>query len=248
MACASASVHGWPETPSGDWRLAEAIGTQEHVESEERIMPNGEQPRRGPIPISAVIKKTLSGIVRAQEDYEAWSGGYWLWTAPEYMQTVYIAKEISTIPGRGYLTLESGITGTMEDAGGFGKGKLPKSVPSGGRTDITLRSAKGTPRAVIEVKRHVRTVGDIEKDIERIRTMLRNKDNTLKFGLIAFYTSCWDRGGDGEQARLTIEKRLDGIKTGTSGVLKKGDRLSRHDHEIIIDGDSAWTVSVLKIQ
>ena len=61
-----------------------------------------------------VIKKTLSGIAKAQRDYEAWSGGSWLWEAPEYMLTVYIAKELWTIPGSKYLTLESHVRRTLK--------------------------------------------------------------------------------------------------------------------------------------
>ena len=57
----------------------------------------------------AVIKKTLSGIAKAQRDYETWSGDLWLWEAPEYMLTTYIAKELWTIPGSKYLTLEPNV-------------------------------------------------------------------------------------------------------------------------------------------
>ena len=32
-----------------------------------------------------VANKILAGISKAQKDYEDWTGGYWLWEAPEYM-------------------------------------------------------------------------------------------------------------------------------------------------------------------
>ena len=247
-------MHGWPETPSGDWRLArlpEAIGTQEHVESEERIMPKGRQSRPGPIPTEDVIKKTLSGIVKAQKDYEAWSGGYWLWKAPEYMLTMYIAKEIWAIPGSKYLTLESKVRENMSEAGGFGRGRLSENVRPDGRSDITLYWAGETPRAIIEVKNQIETINKIKDDIDRISTMLRNADSTFQFGLIAFYTSCKDRGEDGKRAKSTIEERLERIESETRDILDilgKEYRLSRHDAAIKVDGDSAWVASVLKIQ
>ena len=218
-------------------------------------MPNGEQPRRGPIPISAVIKKTLSGIVKAQEDYEAWSGGVcWLWEAPEYMLTTYIAKEIWTIPGSKYLILEPSVRYTVGEAGGFGRGRLYNGTRPDGRSDITLwwgsgtPWAGGTPRAVIEVKNQISTVKEIKRDINRIKSMLKNRDNSLQFGLIAFYTNRKDRKGDGKQAKSTIEGWLKRIKCGTRNILGTGYHLSRHDTAITVDGDSAWVGSVLNIR
>ena len=165
---------------AGDWRLAglpEAVGTPEYVESEERTMPNGHQPRRGPVPMSDVIKKTLSGIAKAQRDYEAWSGGLWLWEAPEYMLTTYIAKELWTIPGSKYLTLESNVRRTLEDAGGMGKGRISEAAREDGRSDIMLWwSSNDMPRAVIEVKNQVSdSATEIKQDIKRISTRLLHK-------------------------------------------------------------------------
>ena len=167
--------------------LPEAIGTPEQVESEERIMPNGHQPRPGPVPMEAVINKTLSGIAKAQRDYNAWSG-LWLWEAPEYMLTTYIAKELWTIPGSKYLTLEPKVRRTLKNAGGVGRGRTPKFARLDGRFDIVLWWKNGTPRAVIEVKKEIGYPYKIKKDIERISTMLRTR-NSLRYGLIAFYTS-----------------------------------------------------------
>ena len=186
---------------------------------------------------------------RPRKDYEAWSGGCWLWEAPEYMVTTYIAKEIWTMPGSKYLTLESNVRETVDEAGGFGRGRLRKNVRPGGRSDITLWWANSTPRAVIEVKNQISKVGGIEGDIDRIKSMLRNRDNTLKFGLMAFYTSRRDRGEDGEQAKSIIEEVwLERIESGTQEILGDEYNLSRHDTAITVDGDSAWVASVLEIQ
>ena len=230
--------------------LPEAIGTPEHVEFEERVMPDGHQPRPGPVPIEAVIKKTLSGIVKAQKDYEAWSGGLWLWEAPEYMLTTYIAKELWTISGSKYLTLESNVRGTLEDAGGMGRGKISEAARLGGRSDIVLWwSSNDMPRAVIEVKNQVSdSATEIKQDIKRISTMLRKRNNSFRCGLVAFYTSKRDRKGDGEGARSTIKDRLEKIECETWNILGERCRLSRHDSRIRVDGDSAWVASVLQIQ
>ena len=68
----NAWLTGGAERGIGDWwGLPEAIGTPEHVEPEERIMPNGYQSRPGPVPMQNGIKKALSGIVKAQKDYKA---------------------------------------------------------------------------------------------------------------------------------------------------------------------------------
>jgi len=45
----------------------------------------------GPTITGAILK----GIKQAQRDYSTWSGGYWLWQAPEYFLVTYIAQQIS---------------------------------------------------------------------------------------------------------------------------------------------------------
>ena len=107
----------------------------------------------GPLPIDDVIRKTLRGIARAQKDYEYWTDGYWLQEAPEYMTTVYVAREICKTKDRGYyLTLESNAGQTVRDAGGIGKGRVSAESRLGGKFDIVLYRADGYPRIVIELK------------------------------------------------------------------------------------------------
>lgn len=71
---------------------------------------------------SNIIKKTLSGITKAHKDYEKWSG-LWLWKAPEYMITTYIAKEIATLEP-GYVFLEQNAKESIKEAGGVGQGNV----------------------------------------------------------------------------------------------------------------------------
>ena len=56
-----------------------------------------------PYPMDEVIENAVNGIAKAQRDYELWSGGNWLWEAPEYFMTTYIAKEISSYRKISYL-------------------------------------------------------------------------------------------------------------------------------------------------
>lgn len=202
---------------------------------------------KGPISIDEVIKKTLSGIVKAQQDYEAWSRGLGLREAPEYMLTTYIAREICTIEGSYYLTLESNVKETVKEAGGYAKGRPPQDARRGGRSDITLWWSQGNPRAVIEVKNQTSSTEKIRKDIIRIKDMIK-KDNSFQCGLIAFYTSREKKRGDSGGARAKIEEWLENIECGTRDILGEGCRLSRHDIPIKGGDDDAWVASVLHIQ
>ena len=43
--------------------------------------------------INAIVKAAIKAVDKAHKDYESWSGGYWLWNAPEYLSTVYVAVQ-----------------------------------------------------------------------------------------------------------------------------------------------------------
>ena len=58
------------------------------------------------VSIDSIVGKTLDGIVKAHKDYHSWTGGYWLWHAPEYLMTTYIAQHISKLKSSNYLWLE----------------------------------------------------------------------------------------------------------------------------------------------
>ena len=51
------------------------------------------------ISIDRIIKATLVGIKKSQKQYETWSGGSWLWEAPEYLITINVANKISDLVG-----------------------------------------------------------------------------------------------------------------------------------------------------
>ena len=147
----------------------------------------------GPVSMIAIVEKTLEGIVRAQDDYETWTGGSWLWKAPEYLVTSYIAREISTIEENAcYVTLESNVKNAIRYSGGR-SGRPRSALRHRGKFDILLwwRSNHARPRAVIEVKKHVSGFAAIKDDVARICAVLSRPKSKTSFqcGLVAFYTS-----------------------------------------------------------
>ncbi|MFD1007829.1 hypothetical protein [Oceanisphaera ostreae] len=76
------------------------------------------------ISIPSVINAILSGFEDSQKNYQEWSGGSWLWEAPEYLICSTVAKNISEIEGSKFITLENGSTKTLEDAGARGQGEI----------------------------------------------------------------------------------------------------------------------------
>ena len=76
-----------------------------------------------------IVNRILDGISKAQKHYETWTGGYWLWEAPEYVVTTYIARHISKINDRPfYLTLENNVRNAIDAAGGLPPGR-PREAP-----------------------------------------------------------------------------------------------------------------------
>ena len=195
-----------------------------------------------------IIDKILDAIVKAQKDYVEWSGGYWLWNAPEYMLNIYIAQKITGIDGVPYLTLESGMKSAMDDAGATGKSKLDGKIRPEGRCDILLWWADETPRAVIEVKNQISSVDAIKADLERISgTLQRNKENSsFECGVMAYYTSCRNSGGRSAEKRLV--NRIDDIKKGAVKLLDGKSTVESYNKKIRVKDNSAWTAAALLIK
>ena len=80
------------------------------------------------ISIDKIIKATLAGINKSQTQYETWSGGSWLWEAPEYLITINVANKIYDLVGSKYITLENNTKSTISEAGCLGKGRLPRDI------------------------------------------------------------------------------------------------------------------------
>ena len=200
------------------------------------------------IPISIIVDKILEGIVQAQRDYSRWTGGDWLWNAPEYMLSTYIAQKISKIDGAKYLTLENSAKSAIEDAGARGKGRLHSKIRANGRFDILLWWGSYEPRAVIEVKNQIGSVESIRDDLLRIKEVLkRNRsDSSFQFGVVAYYTST--RDSKDFSAKERIEKRVDNIFKDARDIVGDELKVTPFSNNIRVEGDSAWVAAALLIK
>ena len=187
---------------------------------------------------------TLYAISEAQKDYKCWTGGYWLWKAPEYMITTYIAKHISAIKDRPfYLTLENKVRDAIDDAGGMGSGKESSTQRRGGKFDILLWWGNDTPRAVIEVKNRVRYFSDIETDVSRICDTLNRPKTKFRDGFIAYYT--FDKNNKHTPVKCIVKEVA---KEAKEFANSKGKSFKRYSGEIKVEEDGgAWAAEVLKI-
>lgn len=200
------------------------------------------------IPIETIIEKTLEGIALAQKDYESWTDGDWLWNAPEYMLSTYIAQKISRIQGAKYVTLEESAKSALKDAGSIGRGKLHSKLRVNGRFDILLWWGSYSPRAVIEVKNQISRVDAIKEDLHRVAQVLKRKnaESSFQFGLVAYFTSCSDNKEFSAKER--IARRIENIYYDTKELLGNNFNVSSYNKRIKVDEDSAWVASVLLIK
>ena len=202
------------------------------------------------ISIEKIIEATLDGIDESMEIYQKWSGGEWLWNAPEYLITVKIAENIANLDGNKYITLEDNVDYILDVSNSKGKGQVSDLTRKNGRSDIVLWWAGGRPRAIIEVKNAVFRLDKIAKDIDRIHEILKSKklDSSLQFGLIAFYI---DRGYKNGNARENIQKKIykiyNEIKENYPDLSCK---LNFREKDIINNDTDAWSsvVFLLKVK
>ena len=198
--------------------------------------------------MSDIVNKTLAGISEAQKKYEYWTGGRWLWEAPEYMVTTYIAKHISVLEDKTfYLTLEHKVRDALDKAGGLPlpPGEPPDVLRLKGKFDILVWWANDTPRAVIEVKKKVKRFSDIEADVSRICAILNIPDTSFRCGFIAYYTSKYDKHG---LAKDRVNERVKEVaKDVKKFANKNGKTFKRYYGKVKGDDSDAWTVEVLKI-
>ncbi|RLA63361.1 MAG: hypothetical protein DRQ78_06980 [Epsilonproteobacteria bacterium] len=200
------------------------------------------------ISIDKIIESTLDGIDESMNVYQEWSGGEWLWNAPEYLITIKIAENIASIEGSKYITLEDNVDYVLDLARAKGQGKVSGKARTNGRSDIVLWWANGTPRAIVEVKNSVFRLDKIAHDIDRIREILKRKKSksTLQFGLISFYI---DRGYKTGNAKENVESKIykifDEIKEKYSDMTCK---LAFREKEIYKDDTDAWSSVVFLLR
>lgn len=199
------------------------------------------------ISMSTVVKGALNGVIKAQKAYVEWTGGWWLWEAHESLTTVFVAQELARLDGAKYVTVEHGIKVAMQDAGAVGRGRLHNKLKANGRFDILLWWGDDTPRAPIEVKCQVVSIGKIKDDLQRIEKVIQRnkKDSTFQFGMLVFYTSC--RDAKGKLAKEILEKRLKDINADCKKVVT-GCSVKMTNSRIYKDGDSAWVASAIVLK
>ena len=202
------------------------------------------------ISIDKIIEATLDGIDESMKVYQKWSGGEWLWNAPEYLITVKIAENIANLNGNKYITLEDNVDYILDVSNAKDKGQVSDLARTNGRSDIVLWWAGGTPRAIIEVKNAVFRLDKIAQDIDRIQEVLKSKklDTSLQFGLIAFYI---DRGYKNGNAKENIQKRIYKIHSEIKEIYPDlSCELAFREKDIINNNNDAWSsvVFLLKVK
>ena len=163
-----------------------------------------------------IIEACLDGVENSLKVYRKWSGGEWLWNAPEYLITVKIAESIADIKGKKLITLEDNVNYLLDIAGAKGADSLHNDIRGNGRSDIVVWWGDGTPRAIIEVKNAVYGINKIDKDIRRVQSIVnqKKKDSRMQFGIVTFYIDRNYKNGDAKSKIIkTIEKIYKEVKS-----------------------------------
>ena len=199
-----------------------------------------------PYPMSEIVENTLRGIEKAQKDYERWSGGYWLYQAPEYLMTTYISKELAKYKECSYyITLEHSTTDAMAKAGDVRRGKPRDDLRLNGRFDILLWWNE-SPRVIIEIKKHISQYKHISDDICRICSVLE-QHNTIRHGIMAYYSAHYGESNQGALRNLICD-RVKIIENKLQNYMQeRGMTLQCHRKSITVVDDRAWIPGVLEM-
>lgn len=195
------------------------------------------------IAIPQIVDAAMKGIATAQKDFENWSHGWWLGHAPEYLSTVYVARELAR---QNIINLEQNAKRALKDAGAIARGPMHNHIRASGRFDILLFWANETPRAPIEVKGWVKQYQTIAADMRRMEAVIHRAKNksTFQFALMVFFTSVSSDRTFTAKEKLT--KWISNIETAARNALPARTTIKLHSRRISVEGDSAWTaVSIL---
>ena len=202
----------------------------------------------GTISKKDIVNASLSGIEKSYIEYMEWSYDEWLWRAPEYLLTVNIAKELWSLDGPKYITLEDNVKKTLKLAKAKIKGGLSKGMRANGRADIILWwGSKGTPRAIIEVKHRVYKFANIQEDLDRIIELLKKKSD-LQFAISTFYIdNNYSNGNIAEKLTTKILKLFEDTKKYLSKY-SKNLKPKIHYNVYPEDDENVWGSVVILIQ
>ncbi len=197
------------------------------------------------IAIPQIVDAAMRGIDTAQKDFEKWTGGdSWLEDAPEYLSTVYVARELARLKGKKYLYLEVKPKDVLKDAHAVVPGPVPKGIREKGRVDIVLYWGNGYPRAPIELKGWVRGYETIAADMKRLEGLIHHgaDKSKLQFGLMAFYTAT-ERNSGTSTAEEQLAKWICKIEAkARNAMAARTTTLECRSLPVSGYGKSAWTV------
>lgn len=158
------------------------------------------------------------------------------------MMTISVANELSSLSPL-ILGLESNVRETIDEAGGIGKGAVPKKIRQEGRFDIVIRYADDSPRGIVEIKNRVCGYSKTcSSDIERImRTLNRNNNNsTLDFGAFAFFVA-YDKSPRGRKSAIErVQQTIDNFREKIRSHDKKNGFNIKFAYRAYDEGESAW--------
>lgn len=161
------------------------------------------------VSLQKIMEGAISGVKKAWKDYYNFSGGDWLWAAPEYYLTSKIFDSLGKLVTVG---LEYDVKGTLDDSGGKRPGRFPKSLNSKGKFDIVIWWDSGYPRGALEVKKLFNSYDEIKIDLEELVSMLNHarSDSTIQFGGCVIYTDAEDNAK--QRSRDSVENGLNRVK------------------------------------
>ena len=191
-----------------------------------------------------VIGATLGAIAKAQRDYARWSGGDWLWAAPEYMATTAIARALHGLEQVRYVTMENNVHEAIDYAGGSLVGRPNSRLNLQGRFDVVAWNTRG-PRGLIEVKTTVSGYAQLSPDVQKLKTALK-KAPDIRWGLVAYFASF--SHGPRKDAKARVVDRTDGIANRASEELSVEYTVTRHASSVRVRPGGAWTAEVLEIR
>jgi hypothetical protein len=206
------------------------------------------------ISATATTKAILKGFSEAHENYIKWSGGLWLWEAPEYLITSTVAKTISEINALKYITLESDVKSTLTFAGAKGRGRIHKDIRDNGRVDIVLWSVNeeepddSKPRAIIEIKNKFSSNEQYIKDVKRLTEFLKRKKefSSLEFAAFAFYYS--DDNGQRKTASDKINDKIQRTYDHCLEIVGESFSISKRITPIKSVENGAWAAACFLIE
>lgn len=191
-----------------------------------------------------VIEATLRAIATAQRDYERWSGGDWLWAAPEYMATTAIARALHRLDQVRYVTMEGNVRQAMENAGGNLVGRPNSRLNLEGWFDVVAWNTRG-PRGLIEAKTTVSGYSQLAGDVQKLKTALA-KAQDIRWGLVAYFVSL--AHGVHKDAKARVVTRTAEIARRATEEMSNESAVTRHTDRVRVTPGGAWTAEELEIR